>query len=204
MRRRIRNSFIVPCIIAFVVTMSLGSTASLLVAISSTGPPASGITVANSYAAPGVILEWPAKTPGAVQWPAPTEVQSARSFGSLSFQAYWQSGLSKMTHRMTVARFGWPTPVLERVQVWWPREDPAYKSDPAYSNPQTPDSGFRVLWWSLATQSAGIGVVGASAVAAVLWIIAWRRSAKARRGECLACGHLLAGLPQCPECGTAV
>jgi rubrerythrin len=27
---------------------------------------------------------------------------------------------------------------------------------------------------------------------------------RARRGECRACGHPLAGLPRCPECGAEV
>jgi len=47
-------------------------------------------------------------------------------------------------------------------------------------------------------------LIGSLLFALRVAVLSTRAAFRARRGECRACGHALAGLPRCPECGVAV
>lgn len=48
-----------------------------------------------------------------------------------------------------------------------------------------------------------LAVFGAASWLALVWPFELRRRRRIERGECVACGHTLAGAVTCPECGTA-
>ncbi len=132
---------------------------------------------------------WPARPPAA--WPAPTELDNIWGLG------YWYStareGSTKQTRfSMTVIRYGWPAPVFEQAQFWWPWNDPQWKTT-------VPDeSGLRIYW-------PGFLLVP-PAVAVPIWLLLPIRAMiraryRSRRNRCLQCGYPSGPFAACPECG---
>ena len=85
-----------------------------------------------------VGYEWPADTPHDIPWPKPSSWMMAGSFGYRHYDVRgWNGTMNDPTDLviMEVHRMGWPLPVLEQVQMWWPWDDPKWKttneSDPA-------------------------------------------------------------------------
>lgn len=180
----------------FLCGASCAITTSLLVALDAAAPDsqsrALAILVRNDFAQPGVVLEWPADPPVPSMWKAPGQVAEVRGFAILQIDAHSQS---ETVCQMEVTRLGWPIPVLEQLRLWWPWDDPAFQT----THPT--DSGLRPIWSGLLLHGMTAGAVGAGCVALVFWLHALRVRLRSRRGACPSCGHTLAGLSQCPECG---
>jgi len=83
----------------------------------------------------------------------------------------------------TIGSSGWPIPSLEFYSEF---------------TPTTEHHSERVLWGNVLLTSLATGALFAGLAASRVVLTERRR---ARRGACRACGHPLAGLARCPECG---
>ena len=101
---------------------------------------------------------------------------------------------------MQASRMGWPFPVLQHVQRWWPWEHPSWKLP---HNRQ--DLGISLVWKGL--------VLNPLIVAGVPWLLvvgglaAWRWMVGRRRlaaGQCAACGYPIGVSERCTECGVPI
>lgn len=133
---------------------------------------------------------WPARPPAT--WPAPTELDNIWG------RCYWYSIAREASpgnqarFSMLVIRYGWPMPVFEQAQFWWPWNNPKLKTT-------VPDeSGLRIYW-------PGFLLVP-PAVAIPIWLLLpvpnlilarYRR----RRNRCPQCGYPSGPFAACPECG---
>ncbi|MHC5113608.1 MAG: hypothetical protein ACYTGP_04175 [Planctomycetota bacterium] len=117
-----------------------------------------------------------------------------------------------MTHdtlvNLWVARAGWPFRCLRGTRVSgatdahglrnaWPIPERRLR---VYAQLVVGFLPYEPLWPGLVANTA---FYGAAAWAVVCGPGLLRRRSRRRRGACLACGYLLAGLDRCPECGTA-
>jgi hypothetical protein len=187
-----RRSFLVLALLFFAC-----ATANLLVAVPATNTRGIITTrVANLFGAEAAAEGWPAATP--MPWPVVTQWSAERGFAFRECIAWSGPSPDATTHQMVFAEFGWPLPVLDRVQLWWPEDDPKW------TTAVPSDSGLRIRWSALTLSSA--------ALALAIWLVlfgpfhlwtAARRWRRRSRGACLQCAYPLRGAPRCPECGWA-
>lgn len=162
---------------------------------SSLGPVAPA--VASLFGPEAAAAGWPAPPP--LPWPVVTQWSDERDFAYRHRNASGGVSPDGASHQMAFEEFGWPFPALDRVQLFWPWDDPKW------STTVRPDSGLRIRWSGLALNS----IVLALAIWLVVlgpfhvWAVArrWRRRAG---DKCLACGYPLRGAGRCPECGSEV
>lgn len=169
--------------------------ANLIIAIVATNQPPSQAALSQDLHGPdAAAIGWPAPTP--LPWPAVTDWADSRAFAYRRRDAWSSHAPPETSHQMAFEEFGWPLPVLERVQLWWPWKDPKW----ATSVPA--DSGLRFRW--------GGFILNSALQATAIWLLAFgplcavtalRRRHRTRRGECLTCAYPLHGAAQCPECG---
>lgn len=186
-----RRTFLVLALLFFAC-----ATANLLVAIPATNTRRRPKTlVANLFGAEAAAKGWPAATP--MPWPTVTQWSVERDFTYRRWAAWSGPSPGATTHQMQFDEYGWPLPVLDRVQRWWPEDDP--KWTPAVP----PDSGLRIRWFGLTLSSA--------AMALAIWLLlfgppylwtAARRWRRRSEGACLQCAYPLRGAQRCPECGS--
>ena len=143
---------------------------------------------------------WPHRTPHETAWPAPDYWTVSKEFGGRYYHIASRSASdpTRNAYSMQYETYGWPLPVLHRVQMWWDWEDPALKgpeSDPAMA-----------LYWPGLVLNPLIVGGGVWALVIAPWALyfemqraKWRRS-----GRCLRCGYPTGVGPVCTECGTAV
>jgi hypothetical protein len=149
--------------------------------------------------AEAAALGWPHATPHSNPWPRPNSVQQSRAFGYRATEVWAQnprggSGF-QMQHNLT----GWPLPVFEQVQMWWPWDDPNWQSN-AESDP-----AMSLHWPGLVFNPLILG--GGAWLVLVFPFLAFhslRRRRRRRRNECLACGYPIGTSQRCSECGAAV
>ena len=99
---------------------------------------------------------WPARGPHLQDWPAPVSLSFHESFGYVRIDGRGVDFQGKSTHSMEVKRMGWPLPVLEVRQFWWPWKDPAWVS------PADPNPAMNLYW---------VGVVANPVIAAsAIWV----------------------------------
>lgn len=171
------------------------ATANLLVAIRATNLNGKPTTpVANLFGAEAAAKGWPAATP--MPWPVVTQWSAEHGFAYRLSIAWSSPSPDTTTHQMVFEEFGWPLPVLDRVQLWWPWDDPKWTTT------VPPDSELRIRWSALTLSSA--------AMALAIWLLlfgpfhlwtAARRWRHRSMGACLQCAYPLRGAQRCPECG---
>ena len=156
-------------------------------------------TLVNDIGALAATHEWPATTPHDIPWPAPTQWQLEGSFGYRNFQVYgWEGTRSNPTDRvqMQVERMGWPLPVLERVQMWWPWDDTKWATT------SEPDPALQLAWSGVILNPILFGVT--------LWLVlivpfvvffGLRKRRRSKRNECIKCGYPRGSSDTCSECG---
>lgn len=189
-----RRSFL-PLLLVLALLFFACATANLLVAIRATNLNGKPTTpVANFFGAEAAAKGWPAATP--LPWPVVTQWSADRGFAYRLSVAWSSPSPDTTTHQMVFEEFGWPLPVLDRVQLWWPWDDPKWTTT------APPDSELRIRWSALTLSSA--------AMALAIWLLlfgpfhlwtAARRWRHRSRGTCLECAYPLHGAPRCPECG---
>lgn len=140
--------------------------------------------------APG---DWPSPTP--VPWPHPNQRMVAEVFAARSTDVRTvESG--QTTHSMEHEEFGWPLPVLERVQMWWPWDDPRWATT------LPPETGLMVRWAGFVLNPLMAGAAAWLAFVLPFPMVGWlRRRRRASRGLCVRCAHPLLDAARCPECG---
>src|SRR5690606_37483618 len=83
---------------------------------------------------------WPTRTPHSEPWPAPDRWDETRQIGFRYFQVRAPGRNPEGNgFTMEVHQYGFPLPIVERVQYWWDWNDPALKGPEA-----TP--AMRLLW----------------------------------------------------------
>lgn len=150
---------------------------------------------ANLFDAEAAAAGWPAPTP--LEWPRVSQWSDETAFAYRHRNAISATD-SQTTHQMQFEEFGWPLPVLERVQLWWPWDDPKWSTT-------VPNDSGLVFRWSgtLLNPVLQAGVIWLILFAPPLvWGVLLRRRRRAR-GQCLACAYPLGGARVCPECGVA-
>lgn len=165
--------------------------------------PAVPVTI-SVFGAEAAAYSWPDRGPHAQEWPVPTSYMEQRDFGyrhvHISHAEMDPSrGASVGTHSMEVDFVGWPLPCVRRVQMWWPWDDPIWKTT------AEPDPRPSIHW---------AGAVGNPLILGLsVWILlvlpfelyrkirSWRRH---RRGACRACGYPAGAAAVCTECGAAL
>ncbi len=153
----------------------------------------------NESGALAAARGWPAATPHTTPWPTPSVWQSLGNAGYERVNVYATTTPADGTpgqFNMQVERMGWPLPALERVQMWWPWDDPAWTTS-AYSDPP-----LRLAWPGALLNPLLIGTA--------LWIVfvlpvqgfcAVRRRLRARYACCRHCGYPCGTNDVCSECG---
>ncbi len=158
-----------------------------------------GRIVATLTLAEAAALGWPAATPHKTEWPRPQQRQETESFGYRHIQI-WSVGSPH--HQMEYQLIGWPLPVYEQVQMWWPWNDPAWQTT------EQSDPALRLYWPGVILNPIIVGggawlilVVPFFAVPAIRRQITTR--IRRKRGHCPKCGYDLRGELDagCPECG---
>ncbi len=191
--RRTRSTGAIALLLLLVLVLT-AAVANFVIALTAmNAPPIVPIGRTNVFGAEASAAGWSAATPP--PWPAPTQV-SADWSRTHRVTMHWSSIDGATTHGMQHNESGWPWPVLERVQLWWPWDDPAWATT------VPPDSGVRLV---------PLGAIVPPIVAGtLLWLVfvapfvavpALRRRRRAARGQCIDCGYPLGGADTCPECG---
>jgi len=142
---------------------------------------------------------WPFRTPDdQPAWPAPGQWQRTHRFGYRFTQA-WSPRDAEVRLSMEYHQYGWPLPVLHRVQMWWPWNDPAWKSA------QVSDPALRLDWRGLLLNPLFFGVGAWLVFFAPVHAWVWsRRRLRAWAGRCLNCGYPAGISERCSECGEAL
>jgi hypothetical protein len=188
-------------LIVFAVLFLIASTANLVAAILLFIPSTRPFPVPwpAASAKPPAAHPWPGPTPHPQPWPAVSYWADLRATGRERIDAR-ASRSSDQVFSMQVDRSGWPLPVLQHTERWWPWDHPTWKLPT-----NTQDAGFSLLLPGL--------VLNPLAGAAGAWllifgpVLIWRAVQARRRKahECRRCGYDLRGLgagSACPECGT--
>lgn len=142
---------------------------------------------------------WPSTTPHDIPWPAPRSWSMEQAFGYQNFQVNgWEGPSSTPTDRvsMQLQRIGWPLPVLEQVQMWWPWDDPKWatksESDPA----------LHLVWSGVVLNPLIFGIT--------LWLVfvlpfnvyfTIRRRLRIAKNVCIKCAYPRGTSDRCSECG---
>ena len=156
-------------------------------------------TLVNHFGPKAASQDWPATTPHDIPWPTPKQWQLEGSFGYRNFQVYgWEGTRSNPTDsvQMQVERMGWPLPVLERVQMWWPWNDPKWATN------SESDPALQLAWSGIILNPILFGVT--------LWLVlilpfvvffGLRKRRRSTRNECIKCGYPRGSSERCSECG---
>ena len=156
-------------------------------------------TLVNDFGPQAAAHDWPAPTPHDTPWPAPTQWQMEGSLGYRNIQVYgWNGSRSNPTDRvqMQVERMGWPLPALQRVQMWWPWDDPNWQSN-AESDP-----ALQLVWTGVVLNPLLLGVT--------LWLVLVlpfvvfinvRRRLRIAHNCCPKCAYSCGSSQRCSECG---
>lgn len=186
--------------VLLVMLVLIGAAANLPFALrflhSRTSPRAPMIS--NEMGATAAALPWPARTPHDRAWPAPTQYQVEGSFAYRNINVYGADpdGDANSRFQMQVERIGWPLPVLERVQMWWPWNDAGWASSAA------PDPAMRVAWTGAVLNPLIFGVTAWMVLVAPVTVFAIaRRRLRHAHNCCTRCGYPLGGAARCAECG---
>jgi hypothetical protein len=151
----------------------------------------------NIQGAAAAEKPWPARTPHAKAWPAPRQYSESHAFG-YTLVSVWGVDGNSTTHQMSAERIGWPLPCVQRVQMWWPWNDPAWQTT------AEPDPKESVYWPGAVLNPF---ILGGGAWALLVGLpLAWRagRSRRRRRANrCEACGYPRGSSSVCTECGSA-
>jgi len=152
-----------------------------------------GTMIANVNGAQAAARGWPTSTPHATAWPPPRQWSENRAFAYRQIQV-WADG----PHQMEYQLIGWPLPVYEQVQMWWPWNDVTRQTD------AQPDPALRLYWPGVLLNPIIIG--GAAWLVLVAPFFAMRSirtRVRRRHGRCPRCGYDLRGdfAGGCPECG---
>ncbi len=188
-RERLNASFVL-----FVALTAFGVIANLLIAIHATQVPTRNRPPAPFSEMTEDASAWPVETPIANIWPEVDSVHREQWTTASRITAWGRQDVkTPAMHQMQIDQYGWPLPVIQSVQFWWPWEDPKY----ATSGPD--ETGMLVLWMNLFTVPASLATVVTSMVVGIPWLIRRRR---ARSGRCVHCGYALRSPSiKCPECG---
>jgi len=151
--------------------------------------------VINDFGADAAQRGWPAQTP--TPWPAPTQWAEHRSFGYRYVAVYSGATPQATSHQMQFESVGWPVPVVQRVEMWWPEDGP----QPS----MPPNMDWVISWEELIVTSAFAGIA-CGALVAMPWImLGWAiRGSRLRRNRCPACAYPLGDAPNCSECGEVI
>lgn len=128
-------------------------------------------------------------------WPAPTQVQIESCMG-YRLVGTWSGPNGQTTHQTRVEKYGWPFPVFEDAQFWWPWDAPEWQSA------HHPDPPLRLVRTGLIVNPLVIAL-GLWAIVAVPLLLALsiKRAYRASRGACVFCGYPRGHAPKCTECG---
>lgn len=165
------------------------------------GSDASRVPMKVNVSGPGAAgLGWPIRGPHDQPWPDPTQISRAESFGYVRVDGWSaESSPRKTTHQMKVEWMGWPLPVLEVRQFWWPWKDPAWAS----SKESDPSMGVHWLGTTLNPIIAGSSIWLVLFGPVLLWRTV-RRMRRRRHGLCRHCGYPIGVSELCTECGAVL
>lgn len=176
----------------------LGAAISIVGAVTFLNYPLPASPQINVFGAEAARRGWPEAAPhDQPAWPAVTQWEERRRFG-YARQTAWSAQNRTTTHQMQADKFGWPATVLVRRQLWWPWNDPTWRSS-------TLTDTHYIRWDGVAINAAIFTVA--------VWLVWFAppmlvRIRRRKLGRCLACGYDLRGAPadnaerRCPECGT--
>ncbi len=135
-------------------------------------------------------------------WPGPDEYFEWRAnVGHKRIDARAASG-RQSTHNMQVDSYGWPFPVFYNQQMWWPWDDPQWKSD-TISDPGT-KLDLRGVFLNPLIFAATLYLAAMMlflAYRAARRVETWNTHRLARAKSCCPCGYPLTPSGTCPECG---
>ena len=188
------------------ILLLVASSANLVAGVLLYFPPTGTIRLPPGVKKPPLIgpaaaaLGWPGPTPHARPWPKPSTWDRESRFGRTFLNVAAQGATPDELFQMQASRMGWPFPVIQHVQRWWPWEHPNWKLP---DNRQ--DLGISLVWQGL--------VLNPLIVAGVPWLLVigglagWRWMVGRRRlaaGTCAACGYPIGVSERCTECGVPI
>lgn len=140
---------------------------------------------------------WPAPTPHAAAWPAPTHWDETRLFGARHYNVFHHT--EEMRFQMQVAHYGFPLPVVEDKQMWWSESAAAPSGPEAFPR-------MRLLWPGLIVNPVLLGgsaflILFGPLAAAVVGRRLVSRLARRAAGRCVFCAYPIGESPVCTECG---
>ena len=98
--------------------------------------------------------------------------------------------------QMLVRRMGWPLPVLERVQMWWPWDDVKWLTD-AESDP-----ALHLVWTGVVLNPLLFGgTLWAVFILPIVLFINVRRRRRIAHNCCPQCAYPRGSSQRCSECG---
>jgi hypothetical protein len=140
--------------------------------------------------------DWPFKPP--LDWPKPNNWGEWRFFGYRGLDVR-HSENQQAGFAMTMIQCGWPMPVVYKVDMWWPWDDPKWTSNADSDVPIYPiASGW--IGNSLIFALAAWLLLFAAPSTVRGYITHIRRS----RRLCPHCGYPIGNSPICSECGRPV
>ena len=164
---------------------------------SRTAPPAP--ILVNVIGPQAALHDWPADTPHDTPWPTPTQWVMNGSFGYKTYNVYgWNGTRSNRIDRvqMQVDRMGWPLPVLEKVQMWWPWDDPKWKTA------NEPDPALHLVWSGVVLNPLIFGLsLWLVFVLPLVLFFNIRRRRRIAQNLCIKCAYPRGTSEKCSECG---
>lgn len=156
-----------------------------------------GRTIINVIGPGAASFEWPFNAPHEQAWPEPTQYSAFGAFGYRKFIVF-SSNDPEASFQMECERIGWPLPVYERVRMWWPWDDPNWKTT------AQPDPAMSIHWSGTLLNPIILG--GGAWLLLVGPFVAFsavRKAMRTRAGRCPRCGYNLRGAfdDGCSECG---
>jgi hypothetical protein len=155
------------------------------------------ILIVDLRGAEAAAQSWPAATPHDTPWPPPTTYQVNHAWGLRSFLVHAAAQTTGVNgHQMQVELVGWPLPVFERVQMWWPWDDPRWQTS-AESDP-----AMRLHWPGVIVNPLIFG--GGAWIVLIMPLLLFhyiRRYTRLVTHRCPACGYPAGRSPTCTECG---
>lgn len=152
--------------------------------------------IAGAAAAHG----WPGTTPHAQPWPKPSQWNSEATTGRRYLQVHAQGDTPEERFQMAASQMGWPFPVIQHVQRWWPWDHPTWRM-----SPNVQDAGLSFVWSGVVLNPLIVAVPPWLIVVAAL--AGWRYLTRLRRlaaRQCVACGYPVGVLDRCTECGATL
>jgi hypothetical protein len=186
-------------LMVLIALVLLAAAANLPLAMRFIPPPraVSGKTVFNVIGPEAAPYGWPASTPHPRPWPAATQWSRYETGVGHRRTIAWSAANGITTHQMEVDVYGWPIGSLQRVQRWWPF------NDPAWSGPSALPGELELRWAGVILNPLLVGSLLWLAWLAPIAFAAWRSRRRQARGCCRLCGYDLRGdqAGGCPECG---